>query len=88
MFTAFPLRDKTFSCRNEQKEITQTSRISLKIIFIVQEPKTLSPFKILARFEEEEGEKKAATLNQPPRKAIGESTEEKSCRNGARPESD
>lgn len=58
MFTAFPLRDKTFSCRNEQKEITQTSRISLKIIFIVQEPKTLSPFKILARFEEEEGEKK------------------------------
>lgn len=38
MFTAFPLRDKIFSCRNEQKEITQTSRISLKIIFKNQNP--------------------------------------------------
>ena len=65
MFTAFPLRDKIFSCRNEQKEITQTSRISLKIIFIVQEPKTLSPFKILARFEKEEGEKSSDFKSTP-----------------------
>lgn len=87
MFTAFPLRDKTFSCRNEQKEITQTSCISLKIIFIVQEPKPFQPLKF-SRDSKRKKEKKAATLNQPPRKAIGESTEEKSCRNGARPESD
>lgn len=65
MFTAFPLRDKTFSCRNEQKEITQTSRISLKIIFIVQEPKPFHPLKF-SRDSKRKKEKKSSDFKSTP----------------------
>lgn len=65
MFTAFPLRDKTFSCRNEQKEITQTSCISLKIIFIVQEPKPFQPLKF-SRDSRRKKEKKSSDFKSTP----------------------
>lgn len=65
MFTAFPLRDKTFSCRNEQKEITQTSCISLKIIFIVQEPKPFHPLKF-SRDSKRKKEKKSSDFKSTP----------------------